>query len=68
MIQNKCLLSSQQLVSVLRWADYCRRDKNFQWTAWDANLTRVVQHEIKRQRHLIYLKRKNKVVIPYHLT
>jgi len=40
-------LTARTLSSVLTWADFCRRNKNFKWTKWDDNRYAMVQKEIK---------------------
>lgn len=68
MSKNIVYLSARRMPSVLRWANFCKNHKDYYWTKFDDILCEHINEEVKRQRHQIYLNRKNKEVIPFHLT
>jgi len=55
-------LTYRKLISILRWADHCCRDKDFNYTKWDANLYFDIISEAKEIKRQEYLNNKNKKI------
>lgn len=56
----RCIISARRFHTILKWANFCLQDKNYNWTDCDANLVCDIYKEIGRQMKLQYKQTKKK--------
>lgn len=55
MAMTEPVITYRRFESILKWAKFCQKSENYDWTIWDSNLCMAIKCEQARQKQVMYL-------------